>query len=179
MKRNAQLVTIPDEWKEKFLARIETWESEVSHEKQQKIDSLKSEFTSLKAKIDRLNNGFTEGSIDIDEFKELKNPLVPKKVELEQQIVALEKSKANRLEPLRNWILEANALNIAVINDDWLEMKSFLQKVSSNRHLRAQTLTVSFKKPFDLLAETSLAIRNTSDVSERCSRWWSRGDSNP
>ena len=38
VKRNAQLVTIPDEWKEKFLARIETWETEVSHEKQQKIE---------------------------------------------------------------------------------------------------------------------------------------------
>ena len=179
VKRNAQLVTIPDEWKEKFLARIETWESEVSHEKQEKIDRLKSEFTSLKSKIDRLNNGFTEGSIDIDEFKELKNPLVPKKVELEQQIIGLEKSKANRLEPLRNWILEANAQNIAVINNDWLEMKSFLQKAVSNRILRSQTLTVSFKKPWNSLAENNIAVRSTTDVSRQNSRWWSRGESNP
>ena len=151
----------------------------MSLEKQQKIDSLKSEFTSLKAKIDRINNGFAEGSIDIDEFKELKNPLIPKKVELEQQIIGLEKSKANRLDPLRKWIFEANALEKAVFDDNWLEMKSFLQRAGSNRLLRAQTLTVSFKKPFALLAETNLAIRNTSDVSERCSRWWSRGGSNP
>ena len=147
--------------------------------KQQKIDRLKAEFASLKAKIDRLNNAFTEGSIDIDEFKELKNPLVPKKVELEQEIIALEKSKANRLEPLRKWILEANAFKNAVSSDNWSEMKSFLQRAGSNRLLRAQTLTVSFKKPFDLLAETNFAIRNTSDVSEQCSRWWSLGDSNP
>ncbi len=85
MKRNAQLVTIPDEWKEKFLARIETWKSGVSQEKQAKIDQLKAEFASLKAKIERLNNAFTDGTLDIDEFKELKNPLVPKKVELEQK----------------------------------------------------------------------------------------------
>jgi DNA invertase Pin-like site-specific DNA recombinase len=58
VKRNAQLVIIPDEWKEKFLAKIETWESEVSHEKQQKIDRLKTEFASLKSKIGRLNDGF-------------------------------------------------------------------------------------------------------------------------
>ena len=45
---------------------------------------------------------------DIDEFKELKNPLVPKKVELERQILALEKTKLDRLEPLRQWIYEAN-----------------------------------------------------------------------
>ncbi len=65
VKRNAHLVTIPDEWKEKFLARIETWETGTSQEKQQKIDRLKSDLSSLKAKIDRINNGFADGSIDI------------------------------------------------------------------------------------------------------------------
>ena len=116
--------------------------------------------------------------MDIDEFKELKNPLVSKKVELQQEIIALEKSKGNRLEPLRNWILGANTLNSAVFDNDWLKMKTSLEQVGSNRLLCAQTLTVSFKKPFDLLAETSLAIGNTSDVSERCSKWWSQGGSN-
>ena len=63
-------------------------------EKQQKIDGSKPNLASLKAKIDRLNNGFTEGSMDIDEFKELKNPLIPKKVELEQQIIAFGKKQS-------------------------------------------------------------------------------------
>ena len=40
------------------------------------------------------------------------------------------------------------------------------------RLLRAQTLTVTFKKPFDLLAETTIAVRSTSDVSAQCARWW-------
>src|SRR5207244_6005519 len=108
VKREAQSLVIPDEWKERFLARIETWEAKGSHEKQAQIDQLKAELAATKAKIDRINNGFTDGSLDIQEFKELKNPLVPQKAGLEQQIVALEKSKANRLEPLRNFILEAN-----------------------------------------------------------------------
>jgi len=38
--------------------------------------------------------------------------------------------------------------------------------------LRAQTLTVSFKKPFDCLAETNLAVRSTNDVSAQSSDWW-------
>ena len=126
VKRNAELVVIPDQWKEKFLAKIETWEAEESEEKQEKINTFKSELTSLKAKIERINNGFTEGSIDIVEFKELKNPLVIQKTDLEQQIVALEGSKLKRLEPLRNWILEANKAENAVISNNWLEMKSFL-----------------------------------------------------
>ena len=172
MKRNAELVVIPDEWKEKFLAKIETWESDGSQEKQQKIDAFKSELTSLKAKIDRINTGFTEGAIDVLEFKELKNPLMPQKAALDEQIAALERSKGNRLEPLRRWILEANTAEKAVSNDNWQEMKSFLQKVGSNRLLRAQTLTVTFNKPFELLAETTVNARSAPNVSASNSIWW-------
>ena len=178
MKRNAALVVIPDEWKEKFLAKIETWESEVSQEKQQKINTLKSELSLLKAKVDRINNGFTEGSISIAEFKELKNPLVIQKTDLEQQIVALEGSKLKRFEPLRKWVLEANQAQNAVFSNNWLEMKSFLKKVGSNRILRAQTLTVSFKKPFDSLAKTTVAANLAASENERNSIWWSRRESN-
>jgi hypothetical protein len=35
------------------------------------------------------------------------------------------------------------------------------------------------KKLFEFAAGANLAIRNTSDVSEQCSGWWSRGESNP
>ena len=178
VKRNAGLATIPDEWKERFLARIETWEAEVSQEKQAKIDRLNAELAGLKAKINRINDAFADGSLDIQEFKDLKNPLVPKKIELEQQIIDLEKSKSNRLEPLKNWILEANQAEKHVSDDNWLEMKSFLQKVGSNRILRSQTLTVSFKNPSNLLAENAVAAPSATSDSERNSRWWSRQESN-
>jgi hypothetical protein len=42
----------------------------------------------------------------------------------------------------------------------------------SSRLLRAQTLTVEFIKPAQLLAETNIAVRSTSDVSEQISKWW-------
>ena len=174
IKRNAEFVLIPDEWKEKFLAKIETWETETSIEKQQKIDSLKAELALLKTKIDRINKAFTEGAIDIAEFKELKNPMMALKADLEQQIVVLEGSKINRLEPLKKWILEANTAQNDVFSDNWLGMKSFLEKVGSNRLLRAQTVTVSFKKPFDLLAETNVTLRNAPIDFSPNSVWWRR-----
>jgi hypothetical protein len=40
------------------------------------------------------------------------------------------------------------------------------------RLLRAQTLTVAFKKPASLLAQTNLAVRSTQNLSEQSSRWW-------
>lgn len=179
VKRNASLVTIPDEWEERFLARIETWESDNTQNRQAQIDQLKADLTVVKGKIDRVNNAYADGSLDLQEFKEIKNPLIPRKAELEQQIVALEVNKANRLEPLRSFVIEANQADKWVKEENWLEMKSFLERVGSNRLLRAQTLTVSFTKPFDLLAQTNLAVHRTADFSEQSSKWWSLGDSNP
>jgi hypothetical protein len=40
------------------------------------------------------------------------------------------------------------------------------------RILRAQTLTVSFKTPWNYLAETTLAVRSTESLSQQCSEWW-------
>jgi predicted transcriptional regulator len=98
---------------------------------------------------------------------------------LEQKIIALETSKLNRLEPLKNFISEANTAQKWVKEENWMEMKSFLQKVGSNRLLRAQTLTVTFKKPASLLAETVLAVESSTLESERSSRWWRRRELNP
>jgi hypothetical protein len=108
VKRNVQLVLIPDEWKEKFLAMIETWETDTCLTRQRQIDGLRSELASLKSRLDRVNNAFVDGSLELQEFKELKNPLVERKVGLEQRVKALEGCKANRIEPLRNWILQSN-----------------------------------------------------------------------
>jgi hypothetical protein len=43
---------------------------------------------------------------------------MPLKADLEQQIVALEKSKTDPLEPLRNWILVANKAEKAAATDN-------------------------------------------------------------
>jgi len=133
VKRNVDSVSIPDEWREKFLAKLETWESESTANRLAQLDRLKAELAALKAKIDRVNNGFAGDTLDVVEFKELKNPLAVLKADLEQKIGALEGRKANRLEPLRNFILEANKAEKWVKEENWLEIKSFLKKVGSNR----------------------------------------------
>jgi hypothetical protein len=178
VKRNVELLFIPDDWKEKFLAKIETWEAEGFREKQAHTDRLNVELAAVKGKIGRINAGFTDGSLDIVEFKELKNPLVSIKTDLEQKIINLERNKGNRLEPLKNLIFEANQAQKWVSETNWLEMKSFLKRSGSNRFLRAQTLTVAFKIPLNSLAETTVAVRSTSDISEQSSLWWSLADLN-
>jgi len=174
VKRNVALVTIPDDWKEKFLAQIELWQNDEAQMWQRHVDRIKTELAALKTKIDRLNIAFTEGGIELAEFKELKNPLIVQKAVLEQQLVKAEKGAVSPIEPLKNLILEANQAQKWGLENNWLEMKSFLQNVGLNRQIRSQTLTVSFKKHWFSLAKTTVAANQAASESERNSVWWRR-----
>jgi len=171
VKRNVELLSLPDERKENFLSRVAEWSKDLLAKKNEQIEDLKSELSSLKLKIERLNAAFADGNLNVDEFKELKNPLLPKRVEIEEKIVALQTTHGNRLEPLPSWILEANQAAEWAGEKNWVEMKSFLRRVGSNRLLRSQTLRVSYEIPWDFLAETNLAVRRAASVSEVNSLW--------
>ncbi len=84
----------------------------------------------------------------------MNNSLISKKADLDHQIAASKKSRTNRLEALKNWILQANKAGKWVLDENWLRTKAILQNVDSNRLLCAQPLTVSFKKPWNLLPNT-------------------------
>jgi hypothetical protein len=98
---------------------------------------------------------------------------------LEQQLANTDKGGASPIEPLKNLVLEANQAQKWAFENNWLEMKSFLQKVGLNRLVRSQTLTVSFKKPWNSLAETTVAAQRAASESERNSVWWRRRELNP
>jgi len=104
----------------------------------------------------------------------LKNPLIVQKAVLEQQMAKAEKGEASPIEPLKNLILEANQAQKWGFENNFLEMKSFLQKVGLNRQIRSQTLTVSFKKHWCSLAKTTVAANQAASESERNSIWWRR-----
>ena len=171
VRRNMRLVTLPDAWKERFLARVETWETEGVNLRRERIARLRGELDALRPKIDRLNAAFTDGSIDLAELKEMKNPLVARKVQIEAEIASVEKSHGNRVEPVRNWIFEANSGKKMLSEDNLGEMKSFLQKVGLNR-VRDQTLTVTFRKPWDSLAQTVESSFGDNEYPHGSEKWW-------
>lgn len=58
---------------------------------------LRGKPTAVKAEINRLN----AGSVGVDDFKKVKIPAVPERVELDAQIRALDKSKGNPIDPVK------------------------------------------------------------------------------
>jgi len=85
----------------------------------------------------------------------------------------------DRVEPVRNWVLEANSGEKMLSAENLGEMKAFLQKVGLNRVFRDQTLTVSLVKPWDSLAQTVASSFGDNEFPHGNTKWWRWRELNP
>ena len=153
VKENCQKVSLPDDWREKYLTKVNEWEKENSQSSNLFAQNLKIELSAIKIKIDRLMDGYLEGGFELAEFQEKKNKLMAEKKDIEEKLSDFERKGNHWLELTRNWILEANQAKNLILSENFSEMKNFLKTIGSNRRLAAGKVAIGFKNPWDYLAE--------------------------
>jgi len=82
---NVQNVSLPDEWKEKYLTKVGEWEKETNQSSTLFSQNLKIELSTVKTKIDRLTDGYLDGRFELFEFQEKKNILMGQKKDIEEK----------------------------------------------------------------------------------------------
>jgi site-specific DNA recombinase len=172
IKRVCQLISLPDLWKDRFLEQLNTFKREHRSGQLPGLRTLEEELAEVENRIKRVNEAFLEGSIEATDLATLKNPLVERRINIQQSILKCRRDGEYRLEPLKAWILAANQVFQWVKDEDWDRLKTVLQNVGSNRRLRGQELVVVFKPLWNYLAETSLAIQKTDDPARQNLLMW-------
>ena len=182
VKELCQNVSLPDEWRDKFLLKLEERKKTSRQSSDLFIQNLRKEIGSLKTKLERLSDAYLDEVFELAEFQEKKNKLMSEKKSLEEKLSDFERKGNHWLELTRNWILEANQAKNLVLREDFPEMKNLLKKIGSNPHLTAGRLSVVFKSPWQFLAELPVGAYSAPTKSTRsvqCSEMWTRQDSNP
>lgn len=93
------------------------------------------------------------------------------------------------IEPLRDWIKTAHHAEKLASTKDFYEMKSFVEKIGTNRRLLNRVVLFDFQKPFDFIPKykgkfevasfaPSSAGREISSQTPPCFIWSGRLDSN-
>ena len=59
--------------------------------------------------------------------------------------------------------------------DSSIAARPFVQEIERD----ITRMPKAYGEPFDLLAENTVAVRSTTDISVQISKWWSRGGLNP
>jgi len=175
VKENCQKVSLTDDWREKYLAKVGEWEKENSQSSNLFAQNLKTELSAIKIKIDRLMDGYLEGSFELLEFQEKKNKLMAERKDIEEKLSDFERKGNHWLELTRSWILEANQAKNLILSENFLEMKNFLKTIGSNRRLAAGKLAIDFKNPWNYLAEMPAEARGEapSEANHAVNKlWW-------
>jgi len=182
VKESCQKVSLSDDWREKYLAKVGEWKKENSQSSNFFAQNLKIELEKAKTKINRLMDAYLEGDLELPEFQLKKNDLMSEKKDIEEKLSDFERKGNHWLELVRNWIIEANQAKNFVLENNFSEMKNLIKKIGSNRRILNQRLFVDFKKPWNYLYFLSAESRAESAGEAKILRnrqMWTRGDSNP
>jgi len=175
IKTYCQKVSLPDEWKEKYLAKVEEWENEQHDSSGIFAQNLKDKVKIVNTKIDRLTDAYLEEAFELSEYHEKKNKLVEQKKDTEEKLNDFGRKGNHWVELLKNWILEANQAGNLVLQENFQGMKNFLKTIGSNRQILNKKLSISFTKQYNLLYNLPAEARAFSPreaASEKLNTMW-------
>ena len=176
-----QKVSLPDEWRDKYLARLESEQMESRQSSGLFVQNLKNDISAVSARLSRLTDAYLNEALELGDYLERKNVLTAEKKSLEEKLSDFERKGNHWLELMRNWILEANQAENLIKSENLSGMKDFLVDIGSNRRLSAGILLAEFKTLWNFLAEMPAQARASgagavnSDANQF---WWTRPASN-
>ena len=120
---------LPRDWAEELYKMTEQDEKEISQTTGVSLQAMCAKIAELESKIARLTDLFVEQDIERGEYLERKRELMSQKKSVQENILWLERDAGHWLEPMRNWIQEAQNLDKIAESEDLLSKKSSLQKI--------------------------------------------------
>lgn len=160
------LISIPDEWYEKFKILNEKDRQAELEFKLANLETKKEELVDLEKMLATLLDLRLEGEISTEEYKLKKNSLIDKRAELKAQIEGISTHGSARFEPMLEFLETAHRAYHSVQENDFTEMKKILQKTSLNSSILNKKLQINFSSPFHLLTEVRLQTESDSSHDE-------------
>jgi len=164
IKQRLQKVALGENWTKKMLAKVDEWKKEKVQFSQSSAKNLNLKIENTKQKLDKLVNAFLDGTIEKEIYLVKKDELIKTKTELQQRKSDFKRKGDNWIEPLKNWINTAYYAKKIALSKDFMEMKSLVEKIGTNRRLMDKKILFEFIKPFDLISEFKAKI---GEISER------------
>ena len=128
---------MPEDWAQGLLKLADEDERDNSKTTANFVRDLREKVNDISRRIDRVTDLFVDQDIDHEAYLERKRGLMSDKRSLEEQIAKLQKGSGVWLEPMREWIKDAQMLDEIAKNNDLPSKKSSLQKIfGSNLTLR-------------------------------------------
>ena len=148
-----QMVTLPEGWGHKMLAQVDAWQMEEQKSIIAFAQTVETKLKETEQRLDKLINAFLDDTIDKSAYLQKKDELVKLKLELIQKKADFGQKGKLWVEPLRGWL--DTLQNAERLNEkpDFTEIKTFLEKVGTNRFLQDKKVCMDWIAPYDLISK--------------------------
>ncbi|MFA6594535.1 MAG: recombinase family protein [Candidatus Buchananbacteria bacterium] len=153
LKSRLQKISISDDWAKNMLEQVDVWEKEKDQSSQIFAQNLKVKTKEADNRLDKLIDSYLDELIDKDAYLKRKSELIKTKTDLNRQRSDFGRTGNNWNELLRNWIKDANCAQKLALSKDFIAIKSFAEKIGTNRRLLDKNVIWDWAKPWEILAK--------------------------
>ena len=151
MKEQLLKISMPEEWSPVVFAQMTKWENEERKEMQITAQKIEFSLSETQMKLDTLVNGFLDRIIERPIYLQKKEELIKLKMSFELKQKALAKNGNFWLEPMREFLETCQSAGKVALSTDLNEIKSFVERVGTNRIIKDKNVHLEFHQPFSIL----------------------------
>ena len=163
LKGRLRKIALSDEWAEYMLAEIEKWEKNDKDTNIGFAQNLETKSAETENKLSKLVDEFLEGNIEKDIYLVKKDELVKTKTDLNRKRSDFGRKgppAGGWIEPMREWIKEANRANIIALSNDFMAIKSFVKRNGTNRRLLGRKADWDWNGAYGILSNSKQKLEN-------------------
>ncbi len=153
LKGRLEKIALKDEWAKYMLDEVAKWEKEEKFDGKEFAQNLEMKSLETENKLSKLVDEYLEGNIEKEIYLKKKDELIKTKTDLNKKRSDFGRKGNNWIEPLRNFIIEANRVGTAALLNDFIAIKSFVKRNGTNRRLLGRKVGWDWKKEFEFLSE--------------------------
>src|SRR3989339_627501 len=146
MKGIIKKVSLPDNWANNMLAKIDKEKEQAREETKVFVQNLQTKKTEIESKAENLLDLFIGGKgIEPEEYQAKKSKLLNEKRDILGKIRDFEQKGNNWLEPMKEMILASSQAKILLSQSDNQEIRAFLKNIGSKLILKDKKIQFSLK----------------------------------
>ncbi len=152
IRARLQSISLCDRYTDWMLAEVQRWEREEVGASQSEVQHLSESIKADEERMERLVSAYLDGDVPKDIYLAKKDALMRSLAALRAELKDVERGRKNRVEPLREWILDMKQAAFLSSAGDLGALKRFVLKVGTNPVLDAASPRFSVAAPFTFAA---------------------------
>ena len=169
IKARLQTISLPERYTDWMLNKVQKWEREEKSASGSGVQHLSEQIKADEERMEKLVSVYLDGDIPKELYLKKKDTLMRSLAALRGKLKDVERGRKNRVEPLREWILDLKQADILRSSDDLHEIKAFVLKVGTNPVLDATSPRFSVAAPFTFAASRRARLLSAAPAARRTS----------